>query len=55
MIVVSTSDALRESLDEWRHSGDHIALVPTMGNLHDGYKRAFDLTVLLPKVCAIQN
>ena len=37
MIVVSTSDALRESLDEWRHSGDHIALVPTMGNLHDGH------------------
>ncbi len=37
MIVVSTSESLRESLDDWRHSGDHIALVPTMGNLHDGH------------------
>ncbi len=37
MIVVSTSESLRESLDDWRHSGDHIALVPTMGNLHNGH------------------
>ncbi len=37
MIVVSTSESLRESLDDWRHGGDHIALVPTMGNLHDGH------------------
>lgn len=37
MIVVSTSESLRESLDDWRHSGDHIALVPTMGNLHGGH------------------
>jgi len=34
---VSTTEALREQLSEWRHSGDHIALVPTMGNLHDGH------------------
>lgn len=37
MIVVDTSESLRESLKDWRHSGDHIALVPTMGNLHDGH------------------
>jgi len=34
---ISTTAALREQLSEWRHSGDHIALVPTMGNLHDGH------------------
>jgi pantoate--beta-alanine ligase len=34
---ISTTDALREQLSEWRHSGEHIALVPTMGSLHDGH------------------
>jgi len=34
---ISTTAALREQLGEWRHSGDHIALVATMGNLHDGH------------------
>jgi pantoate--beta-alanine ligase len=34
---ISTTEALREQLSEWRHSGDHIALVPTMGSLHDGH------------------
>lgn len=37
MLEVSISEALREQLDDWRHSGEHIALVPTMGNLHDGH------------------
>ncbi|TDJ36209.1 MAG: pantoate--beta-alanine ligase [Gammaproteobacteria bacterium] len=37
MQEISTTAALREQLSEWRHSGDHIALVPTMGNLHDGH------------------
>ena len=37
MIVVNTSESLRESLGEWRRSDEHIALVPTMGNLHDGH------------------
>jgi len=34
---ISTTEALREQLNEWRHAGEHIALVPTMGNLHDGH------------------
>jgi pantoate--beta-alanine ligase len=34
---ISTTAALREQLSEWRHADDHIALVPTMGNLHDGH------------------
>ncbi len=37
MIVVSDSEPLRESLGDWRRSGEHIALVPTMGNLHNGH------------------
>ena len=37
MQEVSTTEALREQLSEWRHSGDHIALVPTMGSLHEGH------------------
>ena len=37
MEEVSTVDALREQLADWRHAGDHIALVPTMGSLHEGH------------------
>ena len=35
--VITSKEALREQLGIWRRSGDHIALVPTMGNLHDGH------------------
>jgi pantoate--beta-alanine ligase len=35
--TLSKVDALREQVAEWRRAGDHIALVPTMGNLHDGH------------------
>jgi pantoate--beta-alanine ligase len=37
VLVVATASELREHLTEWRHNGEHIALVPTMGNLHDGH------------------
>jgi len=37
VIVVSDSESLRESLGDWRRSGEHIALVATMGNLHEGH------------------
>ena len=37
MEIVSGVEDLRERLADWRHAGDHIALVPTMGNLHDGH------------------
>jgi pantoate--beta-alanine ligase len=37
MELVKTGAALRELLREWRRDGDHVALVPTMGNLHDGH------------------
>ena len=37
MQVVHTREELAEQIAEWRHHGDHIALVPTMGNLHKGH------------------
>jgi pantoate--beta-alanine ligase len=37
VLLVATASELRERLAEWRHNGEHIALVPTMGNLHDGH------------------
>lgn len=37
MHMIDTVEALREQLDDWRRSGEHVALVPTMGNLHDGH------------------
>jgi pantoate--beta-alanine ligase len=35
--LVQTREELAEQLAEWRGQGDHIALVPTMGNLHQGH------------------
>ena len=37
MVVVHSKDELGEHLAEWRHNDEHIALVPTMGNLHAGH------------------
>ena len=43
MIVVNTKEELNEQLDEWRQAGDHVALVPTMGNLHTGHVSLVEL------------
>lgn len=37
MQVLDNAGALRERLLEWRRNGEHVALVPTMGNLHAGH------------------
>ena len=37
MITVTMLDALRAQVRGWRQSGQRIALVPTMGNLHAGH------------------
>ena len=37
MQVIESKSALREQLAEWRHEGEHVAVVPTMGNLHAGH------------------
>ena len=43
MHIVSTSEDLREHINEWRGAGEHVALVPTMGNLHQGHLSLIDL------------
>lgn len=37
MQTVNTVAALREQINAWRSLGERIALVPTMGNLHQGH------------------
>ncbi len=43
MEEITSKEALRELIGEWRRAGDHIALVPTMGNLHDGHIDLVDI------------
>lgn len=43
LIETAVKEELREHLKDWRRSGDHIALVPTMGNLHDGHVKLIKL------------
>jgi pantoate--beta-alanine ligase len=37
MRTVNTIAAVRQQLAAWRHAGERIAFVPTMGNLHAGH------------------
>jgi pantoate--beta-alanine ligase len=37
MRVVDDKTELAEQLVEWRHEGEQVAIVPTMGNLHPGH------------------
>jgi pantoate--beta-alanine ligase len=37
MYIVARPVELRDRIREWRHKGERIAFVPTMGNLHEGH------------------
>ena len=43
MLVVHTREELVEQIAEWRSRDDHVALVPTMGNLHQGHVSLVEL------------
>ncbi len=42
MLIIETLPLLRQHIRRLRQEGKRIALVPTMGNLHDGYMKLVD-------------
>lgn len=42
MLIIETPSMLRHEVRRWRQDGKRIALVPTMGNLHDGHLMLVD-------------
>ncbi|WLS78224.1 pantoate--beta-alanine ligase [Erwinia pyri] len=42
MLIIETLPMLRREIRRWRQDGKRIALVPTMGNLHDGHMTLVD-------------
>ncbi len=42
MLIIETLPLLRREIRRWRQDGKRIALVPTMGNLHDGHMTLID-------------
>ena len=46
MQIYNSADGLRSSLASDKLDGKKIALVPTMGNLHDGHLALIELSLI---------